>query len=122
MKFIVRMVVNAVAIYVAVALLNGHGLSMEDQNWTNFFWLALIFALVNTFLKPIMFMIGCPLLVLTAGLGALLINTLLFYLVASIGNSFGVGFQVITFWGAFLGSIIVSVASFALNALLGNRP
>jgi putative membrane protein len=122
MKIIVRLVVNAVAIYAAVALLNGHGLSMSDQNWTNFFWLALIFAVVNTLLKPVMLLFGCPLIILTAGLGALLINTLLFYLVASIGNSFGVGFQVVTFWGAFLGSIIVSIVSFLLNALLGNRP
>ena len=44
MKFILRLIVNAVAIYVAVALLNGNGLLMETTGWVAFLWLALIFA------------------------------------------------------------------------------
>src|SRR5512140_1029368 len=96
MKFVIRLLVNAVALYAAVALLNGHGLSMEDTSWLNFIWLALIFGIVNTVLKPILKIVGCPILILTLGLGTLLINMLLFYLTAWIGQQFGVGFQVTT--------------------------
>ncbi len=121
MKFILRLIVNAVAIYIAVVLLNGNGLAMETTGWLAFIWLALIFAAVNTLIKPVLMTLGCPFIVLTLGLGTLLINTLLFYLTAAIGNYFNVGFTVTTFWGAFLGSIIVSIVSVVLNTILHDR-
>ena len=121
MKFILRLIVNAVAIYVAVALLNGNGLAMETTGWVSFLWLALIFAGVNALIKPVLMTLGCPLIILTLGLGTLLINTLMFYLTAAIGNYFNVGFTVTSFWGAFFGSIIVSIVSVILNSILKDR-
>jgi putative membrane protein len=117
-NFIIRLIINAVALYVAVALLNGKGLTPQTSNWLSFIWLALIFGLVNAILKPILTVLSCPILILTLGLGSLLINTLLFYLSGAIGTSFGVGFTVSGFWTAFLGALIVSVVSFILNTLL----
>ena len=117
-NFIIRLIINAVALYVAVALLNGHGLTPQTSNWLSFIWLALIFGLVNAILKPILTVVSCPILILTLGLGSLLINTLLFYLSGILGTSFGVGFTVNGFWTAFLGALIVSVVSFILNTLL----
>jgi putative membrane protein len=116
-KFLIRLAINAVAIYAAVAIMQGHGLAMEDTAWLNFFWLALIFAVINAVIKPVLKIIGCPVLILTLGLGTLLINTLLFYLTAWIGQQFNVGFTVTTFWGAFFGSIIVSVISVVLTRI-----
>lgn len=121
MKFILRLIVNAIAIYAAVALLNGNGLVMEATGWMAFLWLALIFAAVNALIKPVLLTLGCPLIVLTLGLGTLLINTLLFYLTAWIGSYFNVGFSITTFWGAFFGSLIVSVVSVVLNSLFRDR-
>ena len=121
MKFILRLIVNAVAIYVAVALLNGNGLAMETTGWVSFLWLALIFAGVNALIKPVLMTLGCPLIILTLGLGTLLINTLMFYLTAWIGTYFNVGFTVTSFWGAFFGSIIVSIVSVILNSILKDR-
>jgi putative membrane protein len=118
MKFILRLAVNAVALYAAVALLNGHGLAMEDKSWVNFFWLALIFGVVNAILKPIFNVIGCLINILTLGLGILLINMALFYITAWIGQQFGVGFQVTSLLGAFLGSIITSLISMVLNRII----
>jgi putative membrane protein len=117
-NFIIRLIINAVALYVAVALLNGRGLTPQTSNWLSFIWLALIFGLVNAILKPVLTVLSCPILILTLGLGSLLINTLLFYLSGVIGTSFGVGFTVSGFWTAFLGALIVSVVSFILNTLL----
>lgn len=118
MRILIRLVINAVAIYAAVALLNGNGLSMESSNsWVSFLWLALIFAVINALLKPILVTLGCPFVILTLGLGTLLINTLLFYVTAYIGNYFNVGFSITSFWGAFFGSIIVSIVSVVLNSI-----
>jgi putative membrane protein len=117
-NFIIRLIINAVALYVAVALLNGRGLTPQTSNWLSFIWLALIFGVVNAILKPILTVLSCPILILTLGLGSLLINTLLFYLSGLIGTNFGVGFTVSGFWTAFLGALIVSVVSFILNTIL----
>ena len=121
MKFLVRLVVNAVAIYAAIALLQALGVSgvtMEARSWLDFLWLALIFAVINAVLKPILKVVGCPVLILTFGLGSLLINTLLFYVLSWAAQQFHIGFSVTSFWGAFLGSLIVSIISVVLNRIL----
>lgn len=117
-KFIVRWAVNAVALYAAVAIMQGRGIEPQSTNWLSFVWLALIFGLANALLRPLIVMLTCPLIILTLGLGALLINTLLFWLAGLIGTRFGVGFTVDGFWPAFLGALIVTVISVFLNALL----
>ncbi|HVN53217.1 MAG TPA: phage holin family protein [Anaerolineaceae bacterium] len=121
-KFILRWAINAVALYAAVALLNGHGITPQSTNWLSFLWLALIFGLVNALFRPLLTVMTCPLIILTLGLGTLLINTLLFWLSGLIGTSFGVGFRVDGFWPAFLGALIVSVVSIVLSGLLRDDP
>lgn len=118
MKIIIRLAVYAVALFVAVAILQGNGLNMTDPSFTNYVLLALIFAVINTILKPILKVIGCPILILTLGLGSLLINTLLFYILSWVAQQLHIGFRVETFLGAFLGSLIVSVVSVVLNRVL----
>lgn len=117
-KFLLRWVINVIALYAAVALLNGHGIEPQSTNWLSFIWLALIFGLINAIVRPILTFLTCPLIILTLGLGTLLINTLMFYLAGVIGTSFGVGFTVAGFVPAFLGALIVSVVSFFLSMVL----
>lgn len=116
-KFLIRLVINAVALYAAVAMMNGRGITPESTNWLSFLWLALIFGLVNALVKPVLSVLSCPLIILTLGLGTLLINTLMFYLAGLVGTQFGVGFRVEGFWPAFWGALIVSVVSFVLSSI-----
>lgn len=116
-KFLLRLLINAVALYAAIVLLNGRGITPQSDNWISLLWLAFIFGVVNAILRPILVVVGCPIIILTLGLGSLLINTLLFYLAGAIGSSFGVGFTVSGFWPAFFGALIVSLVSFLLNVL-----
>ena len=115
-KLLLRLIVNAVALYSAIALVDG--ITPQSDNWLSLVWMALIFGIINAVLKPILTVLGCPFIILTMGLGALLINTLLFYLAGMIGTSFGVGFSVSGFMPAFFGALIVSIVSFLLNTLL----
>jgi len=117
-KALVRLAINAVALYAAIAILNGKGITPQSENWVSLVWLALIFGVINAILKPVLTVVGCPILILTLGLGALLINTLLFYLAGLVGTQFGVGFTVDGFWPAFLGSVVVSLVSFTLNIFI----
>ena len=114
-RFLIHLVVNAVALYAAVAIMNGNGIVPQSTNWLSFIWLALIFGLINAILRPLITILSCPLIILTLGLGTLLINTLLFYLAGVIGTAFHVGFTVESFWAAFLGALIVSVVSIILS-------
>ncbi len=115
-RFILRWVINAVALYAAVALVPG--IQSQSASYLSYIWLALIFGLVNALLRPLLTVLTCPLIILTLGLGTLLINTFLFWLAGLIGQSFGVGFTVAGFWPALLGSIIVSVVSIVLSMVL----
>jgi putative membrane protein len=120
-RFLLQWVINAFAFFVAITVLRGQGIEHQGQTWLDFLVLAFIFGVINAFLRPILTILGCPVIVLTLGLGVLLINTLLFYLTGLIGTYFGVGFVVYGFVPAFLGALIVSVIGMFFNWLLRNQ-
>lgn len=117
-KFILRLAVNAAALYAAMYIMQGHGIAFQNPSWTSFLVLALIFGVVNAILKPILMVVGCPFIILSLGLGTLLINTLLFVLVGKLGTLFDLGFSVQGFLPAFLGALIVSIVSFLLTIVV----
>ena len=114
-KFVLRWVVNAIALFLAVYLIPGVNL---EGGWVSILWLALIFGLINAFLRPLLKLLTCPLIVLTLGLFTLLINTFLFWLTSQVGQAFGIGFTIDGFWSAFLGGLVVSVVSIIMSLIL----
>lgn len=116
-RFFLRWLINTVALYAAVALLNGHGITPQTTNWLSFIWLALIFGLLNAFLRPLLNLLTCLLNIFTLGLFTLVINTFMFWLAGLVGTNFGVGFSVDGFWPAFLGGLIVSAVSIVLTMI-----
>ena len=117
-KFLLRWGINAVALYVAIAIMNGNGVTPQSTNWLSFVWLALIFGLVNAVIRPLLAVLTCPLIILTLGFGTLLLNTLMFYIAGVIGQNFQVGFTVDGFIPTFLGARIVTVVSMILTLVL----
>ena len=117
--FFLRWVINAVALYAAIAILPGV-YQPEGAGWVSLLWLALIFGLVNALVRPLLNMLTCPLILLTLGVFVLVVNALMFALTGWIGNQFDVGFLLADpqWWNAFLGSLIVSVISVILTMLL----
>lgn len=115
-KLILRWAINAFALWVAVTYVPG--IAEAQTGWMPILGLALIFGLINALLRPLIVLLTCPLIILTLGLGTLLINTLLFWLAGLVGNEFGIGFTVDGFWPAFLGALVVSVISTVLTLLL----
>ena len=114
-KFILRWIINAIALFAAVSIVSGVNL---QGGWTSIIWLALIFGLINAFLRPLLKLLTCPLIFLTLGLFTLLINTFLFWLKGQVGQAFDVGFTVDGFWPAFLGGLIVTVVSVVMSLIL----
>ena len=116
-KFILRLLINAVGLYLAVRIVPGLVL---DDKLVSIIWLALIFGLVNALFRPLINILTCPLIMLTLGLFTLVINTFLFWLTSAIGQSFGLGLIIKdpVWWNAFLGGLVVSVVSVVMTLIL----
>jgi putative membrane protein len=117
-----RAIINAAGLWLAVVLLNPH-IQMENNAWYAYLILGLIFGLVNALIRPVLVAVSCPILILTLGLGTLVINTLMFLLVGWIGTQFSYGFNIpqSPFLYAFLGALIVSVVSVILSRFLVHK-
>ena len=116
-KFILRLLINAIALYLAVLIVPGIDLG---TNMVSLIWLALIFGIVNALFRPLLKFLTCPLIILTLGLFTLVINTFLFWLTSVIGQSFGIALLIPepVWWNAFLGGLIVSIVSVLMTLIL----
>ncbi len=114
-KFLLKWLINSVALYAAVAFVPG--ITPQTDNWLSFVWLAAIFGLLNSILRPVLKILSCPLILITFGLFLLIINTFLFSLAGQLGTNFGIGFTVDGFMSAFWGAIVVSLVSMVLQGL-----
>ena len=124
MRFLVRVLVSAAALAVATWAVPGIEL-LAASGWTRVGTLlavAVIFGLINAFLKPLIKVVGCVFYVLTLGLIALVVNGLLLWLTSWIAGKLNLPFHVTGFWPAFWGAIIVGLVSWLLNLLIGDRP
>ena len=128
-RFIIRWIINAIALYVAILVVNNTigGISLQNPSWQSYLWMGLIFGLVNALLRPLLEFLTCPLIILTLGLFTFILNTFLFYIVGWIGSFFNVGFTVASFWSALLAAVVVSVISIVLSLVLkgetrGSKP
>jgi putative membrane protein len=120
MGFVLRLVINAIAIWLASEWVTGIDIATrEDGNqWLVIGFVALVFTVVNAFVKPIVQLLSLPLLILTLGLFTVVINALMLMLTAWITESTSLGISVDGFWTAVWGALIISVVNFVLTALV----
>jgi putative membrane protein len=123
MRFLLRVLVSAVALGVATATVSGIEL-LAGSGWSRagtLLAVALIFGLINATLKPLIKVIGCAFYVLTLGLAALVVNGLLLWLTSVVAGDLTLPFHVTGFWPAFWGAIIVGLVSWVLHLLIGDN-
>ena len=113
LRFLQSWIINTLAVLVAAIVLGGH---IHYEKPADLIVAALLLGILNAFVRPILMLLALPLLIFTLGLFTLVINALLLYFV---GVLMGAHFQVDSFGFAFLGAIIISIVSLALNALTG---
>ena len=116
MKFIIRWLITAIAVGLAVKLVPGIAISSQSEAWVAVTITALVLGLVNQTVKPLLTVAGCGFVALTMGLGMTVINALCLWLAAWVsGDLLGSGFEVTGFWPAFWGGIVISLVSWLLN-------
>jgi putative membrane protein len=120
MDRIVQLLVNAGALYVAVLLVPGLDFAFEAEGAIlKFIIVAFIFALVNTFVRPILRIFTLPITLMTLGLFLLVINALMLILTGAISDELDLGLVVDGFFAALLGAIVVSIVGFGLSMAIG---
>lgn len=129
---LVKVLVNAVAVYVAVLVVPqinfpaAENLLKFEGNWWHVVVVALILALINAYVKPILKVLSFPITLMTVGLFAFVLNALLLLLVAWLAEQVDIAFTIggfppsftaDSFIGALLGSIVISIVSIVLSML-----
>ncbi|HXB02674.1 MAG TPA: phage holin family protein [Opitutaceae bacterium] len=103
---------GVLALGVALAAHIVRGISYDD--FTTLVVVVLLLSFFNLFLKPLLVLFTLPFIVLTMGLGLIVINALLFLFVGWLVK----GFQVDGFWSALGGACVVSVTNFVMSRVL----
>jgi putative membrane protein len=120
MFFLLRLIINAVALLITAWIIPGIHLGAAGphpttNDWGTLLIVALIFGLVNAVIRPLLILLSLPLEILTLGLFIFVINAFMLLLTSWIAQAIGLGFRVDKFFAALLGALIISVVSFILS-------
>ena len=120
MGFLLRLLVNAAALWVAALVVEG--INLEGDSTTDrlvtVLVVALIFGVVNTVIKPVLKLVTLPLFILTLGLITFVINALMLWLTSWVAGGLDLPFDVDGFWPALLGSLVITFVSWVLNLVV----
>lgn len=120
-SFLLRWAITAAAAAVAAWIIPGITVGGAHQALTVVIF-ALVLGLVNAFIRPLVSVLSCGLIVMTLGLFTLVINGLMLWLASWITERWlGQGFHVAGFWSAFWGALIVSIVSVILSSFVGKE-
>jgi putative membrane protein len=130
-ELIVRILINALALFVAIKVLPSNLISFNYGNdWWKLLLVGAVFAVVNSYIKPIVKALSMPISLLTLGLVAFVVNAAMLLLTAAISGQLKLGFKVgdfppsitsDTIVGALVASLIISVVSALASLALSPR-
>src|SRR5579862_6085662 len=106
MRFLVRLLINAAALWVATIVVPGVTYS---GGWLPLLGVALVFGVINALIRPIAKLLTFPIVFLTLGLFVLVINGFMLWLTSALSEALALNFHVRGFWAAFWGALVVSV-------------
>jgi putative membrane protein len=122
-SFVIKVLVNGVALWAAAYFVQGIRLGTERSFTTSqlvtVLWVAVIFGLVNTVIKPVLTFFSLPVIILTLGLFTLIVNAAMLELTSWFAGQADLAFHVNDFfWDAVLGSVIITIVSMILNLVI----
>jgi putative membrane protein len=111
MNFLIRLLVTALAAMLSAYLLPG----VTIKDFTTALVLALVLAILNLLVKPILIILTLPATILTLGLFLLVINAIIILLASNLVK----GFKVDGFWWALIFSLVLTVVSGIMHSIAG---
>jgi putative membrane protein len=112
-NFIIRLVINAIALYVTASILPG--IHIVNNEIGTLLVIAFVFGIVNAVIKPIVKILTCPLVILTLGLFIFVINALMLLLTAALVPD---RFVIDSFWWAFGGGVVMGIVAIIVEWVL----
>lgn len=116
MRLLIRLAINAIALWVAVELVPG--LNYGAESYAPLLIIALLFGLVNALVRPILVLLTCPLIVLTLGLFILIVNAIMLSITVWLSGVFNLGLTSDGFLPTLLGALVISVVSGVMSLLV----
>ena len=117
MHVLLRLLINAAALWVATRLVSGISYTGDG---VSLFGVALVFGVLNVLIRPILFFLSFPFVIFTLGLFTLVINAVMLLITASASDALGLGFSVDGFLPALKGALVVTIVSFALSLFVSD--
>ncbi|HVB45780.1 MAG TPA: phage holin family protein [Streptosporangiaceae bacterium] len=120
MKHLIKIVITAVAVWVATLLIHGIQLNAHTTGGKilTLLVVTLIFGIINAVLKPIAKALGCLAYAVTLGLISIVVNGLLFWLTSFVAGKLKVPFHITGFVPAVLGALLVGIVGWVLSLIL----
>jgi putative membrane protein len=119
MKTVLHIVITMCALWVSARIVPGIS---SDGGLLALAGVALVFGVVNAFVRPVLTLLSLPAVVLTLGLFLLVVNALMLMLTSRLSGTLGLGFHVAGFGAALVGSIVISIVGVLLSAVLSPKP
>ncbi|WP_460517111.1 phage holin family protein [Humibacter antri] len=123
MRFLLKLIINAFALWVTTLIVSGVTVTSYDPIGGNFpliltyLLIALIFGIVNGIVGTVIRIVAFPLYVLTLGLISLIVNGLLLLIVSWISDAMGFGLRVDGFWDGVWAALILAIISWLLGLI-----
>jgi putative membrane protein len=123
MGILIKVLVNAAALWVAVLLLDGLELhqGLAEGGWVQLLIIGVILGIANAVVRPILTVLSLPLVLLTLGFFLLVVNAVVLALVIAVSGALGLGLESDGFGWTFLGAIVVWLVSWGLETVMGTR-
>lgn len=123
MGLIIKVLVNAAALWVAVLLLDGLALATDlgEGGWVDLLVIGVILGVANAVVRPVLTVLSLPLVIVTLGLFLLVVNAVVMALVIAVSGALGLGIESDGFGWTFLAALVVSLVSWGLETLTGTR-
>lgn len=119
LNFAIKTVINGVALWIAALLVDGINFGANPDTWAvvrTVALVALVFGIVNAFVRPIAKIVSLPFIILTLGLFVFIVNALMLQLTSWLADKLGLAFHVDDFfWDAVLGALIITFVSMILG-------
>lgn len=114
-RFLLHLLISAAALWCAVRLVPGIGFAGGPLALLG---VALVFGVLNAFVRPVLKLLSCPILILTLGLFTFVLNAVVLWMTAALSTALGLRFEAPLFGPAFLGALVVSLVSTVLSLIL----
>lgn len=117
--FLTRLLINAAALWAAIRLVPGIAF---EGDWPLLFAVALVFGVLNAVIRPVLWLLTLPFLIVTLGLFTFVLNAFMLWMTSAASDLLGLRFHVDGFGAAFLGALVITLVSFVLSLVIGGQP